>query len=219
MSPGAVWKGCAEAGATAEAEKNAAAASRLFRACVMAIPPACTTLNAGSRLHGRPALPSGDTLVGGAVAPYQDRRSYMNKGRLEAFSDGVIAILITIMVLELKVPAWAQLGRRASAAPDLSRLPAELHHLGIYWNNHHHMLHVDRPDQRRHSVGKSAPAVLAVAHSVRHAMGRRVSQRTAADGRLRRRAPGSRRSRTRFSRQSIIADQGPGSPAPRRGRQ
>lgn len=64
----------------------------------------------------------------------------MSKGRLEAFSDGVLAIVITIMVLELKVPhgeEWAAL--RAVIAPLLTYLLSFVF-LGIYWTNHHHML-------------------------------------------------------------------------------
>jgi TMEM175 potassium channel family protein len=70
----------------------------------------------------------------------------MSKGRLEAFSDGVIAIIITIMVLELKVP------HGAGAEPEALRplLPVFLSYvisfiyLGIYWNNHHHLLQAAR---------------------------------------------------------------------------
>lgn len=65
----------------------------------------------------------------------------MTKGRLEAFSDGVIAILITIMVLELTVPRgtdWASLG---PAVPSLLTYVLSFVFLGIYWNNHHHLLH------------------------------------------------------------------------------
>jgi len=65
----------------------------------------------------------------------------MAKGRLEAFSDGVIAILITIMVLELKVPhgdGWEALRPMAHA---FSTYVISFIYLGIYWNNHHHMLH------------------------------------------------------------------------------
>jgi uncharacterized membrane protein len=71
----------------------------------------------------------------------------VNKGRLEAFSDGVIAIIITIMVLEMKVPA----GPDAHGASDLWSLRwvflsyvLSFIYLGIYWNNHHHMLHATR---------------------------------------------------------------------------
>jgi uncharacterized membrane protein len=62
------------------------------------------------------------------------------KGRLEAFSDGVIAILITIMVLELRVPAgtsWQALGHEL---PVLLAYALSFVYLGIYWNNHHHMM-------------------------------------------------------------------------------
>ncbi len=65
----------------------------------------------------------------------------MGKGRLEAFSDGVIAIIITIMVLELKVPhgaAWADLAALGSVF--LSYVLSFVN-VGVYWNNHHHMLH------------------------------------------------------------------------------
>jgi len=65
----------------------------------------------------------------------------VGKSRLEAFSDGVIAILITIMVLELRVPheaSWAALG---PLLPVLLAYVLSFVYLGIYWNNHHHMLH------------------------------------------------------------------------------
>jgi uncharacterized membrane protein len=65
----------------------------------------------------------------------------MSRGRLEAFSDGVIAILITIMVLELKVPhgdGWADLAR---LWPVFLSYVLSFIYIGIYWNNHHHMLH------------------------------------------------------------------------------
>jgi uncharacterized membrane protein len=64
----------------------------------------------------------------------------MSTGRLEAFSDGVIAILITIMVLELQVPTkttWSALG---DVAPVLLTYVLSFVYLGIYWNNHHHLL-------------------------------------------------------------------------------
>ncbi|HLJ59494.1 MAG TPA: TMEM175 family protein [bacterium] len=65
----------------------------------------------------------------------------MSRGRLEAFSDGVIAILITIMVLELKVPAGTDLHALRAAMPTLGFYVLSFVMLGIYWNNHHHMLH------------------------------------------------------------------------------
>ena len=71
----------------------------------------------------------------------------MSKGRLEAFSDGVIAIIITIMVLELKVPRGAELGSLRPLIPVLLSYVLSFVFLGIYWNNHHHLLqavrHVD----------------------------------------------------------------------------
>jgi len=66
----------------------------------------------------------------------------MGKGRLEAFSDGVIAIIITIMVLELKVPAGTNLAALAEALPVLGSYLLSFVFVGIYWNNHHHMLHL-----------------------------------------------------------------------------
>ena len=64
----------------------------------------------------------------------------MEKGRLEAFSDGVIAILITIMVLELKVPHGADWQSLAPLFPVFITYILSFIYLGIYWNNHHHML-------------------------------------------------------------------------------
>ena len=66
----------------------------------------------------------------------------MGKGRLEAFSDGVLAIIITIMVLELRPPHGAELGALRPLLPVLSSYVLSFVYLGIYWNNHHHMLHV-----------------------------------------------------------------------------
>jgi uncharacterized membrane protein len=64
----------------------------------------------------------------------------MNKGRLEAFSDGVLAILITIMVLELKVPHGADLAALDPLLPVFLTYVLSFIFLGIYWSNHHHML-------------------------------------------------------------------------------
>ena len=65
----------------------------------------------------------------------------MGRSRLEAFSDGVIAILITIMVLELEVPHGATLAAMVPLWPVLTSYVLSFVYLGIYWNNHHHMLH------------------------------------------------------------------------------
>jgi uncharacterized membrane protein len=64
----------------------------------------------------------------------------MSKGRLEAFSDGVIAIIITIMVLELRVPRGADLHALAPLLPVLLSYLFSFVILGIYWSNHHHLL-------------------------------------------------------------------------------
>ena len=68
----------------------------------------------------------------------------MNKSRLEAFSDGVIAIIITIMVLELKVPHGATLSELRPLLPVFLSYVLSFVNVGIYWNNHHHMLHACR---------------------------------------------------------------------------
>ena len=65
----------------------------------------------------------------------------MNKTRLEAFSDGVIAILITIMVLELRIPEGADWDSVKPIVPVFLTYVLSFVFLGIYWNNHHHMLH------------------------------------------------------------------------------
>src|SRR5918993_80636 len=65
----------------------------------------------------------------------------MRKGRLEAFSDGVIAILITIMVLELKIPHGTDLESLRPILPVFLTYVLSFVYLAIYWNNHHHMLH------------------------------------------------------------------------------
>ena len=65
----------------------------------------------------------------------------MTKGRLEAFSDGVIAVLITIMVLELHVPHGDDLATLAPLLPVFLVYVLSFINIGIYWNNHHHMLH------------------------------------------------------------------------------
>src|SRR6266513_2266954 len=65
----------------------------------------------------------------------------MGKSRLEAFSDGVLAIIITIMVLELKVPHGEDLASLAPVVPVFFCYVLSFVYVGIYWNNHHHMLH------------------------------------------------------------------------------
>jgi TMEM175 potassium channel family protein len=65
----------------------------------------------------------------------------MGTGRLEAFSDGVIAIIITIMVLELKVPQGADAAALRALLPVLGSYVLSFIYVAIYWNNHHHLLH------------------------------------------------------------------------------
>ncbi|ADE12101.1 TMEM175 family protein [Sideroxydans lithotrophicus] len=68
----------------------------------------------------------------------------MGKTRLEAFSDGVLAIIITIMVLELRVPHGSDLQSLQPLLPVFLSYILSFIYLGIYWNNHHHMLHTVR---------------------------------------------------------------------------
>ncbi|HST12275.1 MAG TPA: TMEM175 family protein [Terriglobales bacterium] len=65
----------------------------------------------------------------------------MSSGRLEAFSDGVIAIIITIMVLEMKVPHGDRVQDLLPLVPTFLSYVLSFFYVGIYWNNHHHMLH------------------------------------------------------------------------------
>ena len=65
----------------------------------------------------------------------------MGKGRMEAFSDGVLAIIITIMVLELKVPHGSTLANLAAVWPVFTSYILSFVYVGIYWNNHHHLMH------------------------------------------------------------------------------
>jgi uncharacterized membrane protein len=73
----------------------------------------------------------------------------VSRSRLEAFSDGVLAIIITIMVLELRAPHGVELAALRPLVPKLSSYALSFVFLGIYWSNHHHMLHlVERVDGR-----------------------------------------------------------------------
>ena len=65
----------------------------------------------------------------------------MGKDRLATFSDGVIAILITIMVLELRIPHGADMAALMGVAPSFLTYVMSFVYLAIYWNNHHHLLH------------------------------------------------------------------------------
>src|SRR5678815_306190 len=68
----------------------------------------------------------------------------MEKNRLEAFSDGVLAIIITIMVLELKVPHGVELEALKPILPVFLSYVLSFLYIGIYWNNHHHMFHATK---------------------------------------------------------------------------
>lgn len=71
----------------------------------------------------------------------------MTSGRLEAFTDGVVAIIITIMVLELKVPRDGSLAALSESVPLLLAYVMSFVNVGLYWNNHHHLMHAaDRID-------------------------------------------------------------------------
>lgn len=65
----------------------------------------------------------------------------MNKGRLEAFSDGVLAVIITIMVLEMKSPSGTSVHALRPVLPVFLSYVLSFLYIGIYWNNHHHLLH------------------------------------------------------------------------------
>jgi len=65
----------------------------------------------------------------------------MNKGRLEAFSDGVLAVIITVMVLEMKSPRGTDLAALSPVIPVFLSYVLSFVYIGIYWNNHHHLLH------------------------------------------------------------------------------
>jgi uncharacterized membrane protein len=69
------------------------------------------------------------------------QRTTMDKQRLEAFTDGVLAIAITIMVLELKVPSGSDFASLTSGVPVFLAYALSFANVGIFWNNHHHMLH------------------------------------------------------------------------------
>lgn len=85
----------------------------------------------------------------------------MEKNRLEAFSDGVIAIIITIMVLELKVPHGGDLKNMMPLVPVFFSYVLSFIYVAIYWNNHHHLLYASRKVNGRILLGKSAFVILA----------------------------------------------------------
>src|SRR5580765_5079757 len=93
----------------------------------------------------------------------------MDKGRLEAFSDGVIAIIITIMVLELKVPHGDRLQDLIPLLPVFLSYVLSFLYVGIYWNNHHHMLQASTAVTGG-MLWANLHLLLAIIVSVRHRM-------------------------------------------------
>ena len=88
----------------------------------------------------------------------------MEKSRLQAFSDGVIAIIITIMVLELKAPHGADLGALLALAPVFLSYVLSFLYVAIYWHNHHHLFECSFQSGWPNFMGEHPSFVLAVAH-------------------------------------------------------
>jgi uncharacterized membrane protein len=88
----------------------------------------------------------------------------VSRGRLEAFSDGVLAVVITIMVLNLHPPAGHDLTDLRPLLPRLAVYLLSFVFIAIYWNNHHHLLQAVARVSGGVLLGKRAPAVLALAH-------------------------------------------------------
>src|SRR5262249_14787250 len=123
------WSGCSPHG-----RWPASAGSDLFRSRLLLR----LTLRGAVILHANAKRPPRTCRT----ARRGDRICRMDKGRLEAFSDGVIAVLITIMVLELKIPAGATSEALRPLIPIFFTYVLSFVMLGIYWNNHHHMFQV-----------------------------------------------------------------------------
>src|SRR5215204_4147071 len=115
------------------------------------------------------------------------RGGVMGSGRLEAFSDGVLAIIITIMVLEMKAPHGASLADLWPLLPVFLSYVLSFVYLGIYWNNHHHMLHVT---ERVNGAILWANLHLLFPHSFCHGLDGRKQFRAGADGAVRRGSAG-----------------------------
>jgi uncharacterized membrane protein len=86
----------------------------------------------------------------------------MHKGRLEAFTDGVIAVIITIMVLEMKVPRGSSFAALAPTLPVFLTYELSYTNVAIFWNNHHHMLQVSQRVDGKVFVGEHVSVVLAI---------------------------------------------------------
>ena len=96
----------------------------------------------------------------------------MKTTRLEAFSDGVLAIIITIMVLELKVPHAVDLAALKPVLPVLLSYVLSFIYIGIYWNNHHHLFQATEAGQRRDPLGQPSSPVLVVALPIHYGVDR-----------------------------------------------
>src|SRR5574337_29950 len=93
-------------------------------------------------MHSGPAAEFAETNSAAGFSVGSGRTGAgMGKGRMEAFSDGVLAVIITIMVLEMKVPSGANLAALAPVLPVFLVYVLSFIYLAIYWNNHHHLLH------------------------------------------------------------------------------
>ena len=90
----------------------------------------------------------------------------MKKGRLEAFSDGVLAIIITIMVLEIKVPHGSNLEALKSLIPVFLSYILSFIYIGIYWNNHHHLFQAVKQVSGSIFMGQFTFAFLAITNSI-----------------------------------------------------
>ena len=124
----------------------------------------------------------------GLVHPSARSGDAMTPGRLEAFSDAVIAIVITIMVLDLHIPHGSICAALRPLVPVFLTYVLSFVFLGIYWNNHHHLLAATETVTAA-PLGEPAPPVLALAVSIRDGLDGREPFRDRADRLVRRRTP------------------------------
>ena len=113
----------------------------------------------------------------------------MDTHRLEAFSDGVMAVIITIMAFELKTPVTASVHGLVNRVPSLLVYVLSFTVVGIYWNNHHHLLRATERINGGVMWTNLAAVVLVVAYSLRHRVGRDGARPHPARCDLRRRCP------------------------------
>src|SRR5580700_6508920 len=98
---------------------------------------------ASASVHPRVKIRRDVEQTSGTLGPTSGENGVlkMSKGRMEAFSDGVLAVIITIMVLEMKAPHGAGLTALRPLLPTFFGYVLSFVYVGIYWNNHHHLLH------------------------------------------------------------------------------